>query len=248
MVSTQQHADELLDALGIDVRLDDELLYKATSKGSSNTSSSKTSGSSKTSNSSTLISVDDYSVFYFSDLPWDSDLDTVASAIKDKTGMKVYMNSDNIYDGLVCYPEKRMRRFPGLTSDCYLAAVNVYPEPDDTWWLECQIAPSDVKFKSPSEAADWFSSVWRKLAEKLDLPYPSDIKVVYPKSFKGTKTVRATDSPSEYLDAWAKAIEGGTQGISIRIVYNNMTLALENAVLGDGTSFNSCWIILEPRP
>ena len=191
-----------------------------------------------------LITVDDDFVFSFCDLPWDSELDTIVMTVEDATGMHTYLNTSNIYDGLGCYPET-MSRFPGLSEDAYLPIININPEADGSWWMECQVAPAAIDFESPAEAAEWFLRMWNALAATLSLPEPDAIDVIYPSDYEGERTVRTTDAPEAYLTAWAQTVQDGIDELNIRIRYNNMTLTLEHGVYG-WQSFTTCWIILDP--
>lgn len=191
-----------------------------------------------------LITKDEASVFYICDLPWDSDVITAVSTLESAVNMSAY--ADGTTHSATLYPNAEIGLFPGLTSNCYMPLMNVYPAHTDDWWLECQIAPDHLTFDSAHEAAEWFSGVWSKLKTALDLPEPSGIQVSYPESFTGEQTVRDTDPPEEMLRNWAEAIDRGIDGITIQVWYSNMAICLEHAMDADGSEHIISWIILQP--
>lgn len=190
------------------------------------------------------ITVSEDLTFTFCDLPWNSGPDAIVATVEDVTGMHAYLNTSNIYDGLVCSPET-VELFPGLSDDAYLPRINITPEADGTWWMEFQVSPADIDFASPAEAAEWFLRMWNALQSTLSLPAPSAVEVIYPDNYEGERTVRPTDAPETYLAAWAETVQNGIDELIIRIRYNNMTLTLEYGVYA-WQDFTTCWIILEP--
>lgn len=191
-----------------------------------------------------LITKDEASAYFIRDLPWDSDVITAVATLESATGTQAYADGSN--PGVTLHPVAEAGLFPGLTDDCYMPLMNIYPTRSGGWWLEAQIGPEDMTFDTALEAAEWFSGVWDKLKAALELPSPSGILVSYPDDFAGMRTVHDTDSPDELLTNWAAAIDGGASGITVEISYNNLIISLGHTVDKEGAGSILSRIVLQP--
>ena len=189
------------------------------------------------------ITMDEAQIFHFCGLDWQADVDTIVEAIQDTLGYKAYLIGETVYDGLRFMAPEGIAQFPGLTDECYLAMVALIPQPDGSWWLECQLTPKNVVFDNATHAANWFVDVNAALQDALGIDWISGLQVLYPDEYTGERTVGNQSTYGELMDAWRQAVEVEGVNVDVLIYFNNMILSLEAMDINGAPHYTS-WLQL----